>query len=141
MADHLEIAGEDSVIRDIEARECSVEANVSFCNVLAKEVGLVGRRGEVGFEAVKGFEEGVDSGVVGLLGSCEAALVDTIVDGVVDPLVHLVDLLKQVIGEEAAARLVGFAEVWLEERVEGGVEHADDFGGFVVYDREKLLIP
>lgn len=74
--------------------------------------------------------------LVRLLRRRKPTLVHPIVDRVVDPLVLLLDLGLEVRREE-----VDFGELVGEERVELGVEEAEDLGGFVVDDRVGLLVP
>ena len=58
------------------------------------------------------------------------------VDPVIDPLVHPVDVRAQRRGIEIELGLLG-----RDERVELGVEHADDLRRLVVHDRVPLLVP
>ena len=135
--DHLQVALEQRMIGDVEAGQGGVEPDVGLGDVVAEQVrGLA--RGEVGLEAVEAGEEGVHVGVVGGLGGGEAALVDAVVDGVVDPGVHGVDVGAVRFGEEGSC---GFAQPRGDEGVEGGVEHADDLGGLVVDDGFALAVP
>jgi hypothetical protein len=64
----------------------------------------------------------------------EAALVDAVVDGVVDQLVGLVDGGPEVGRVEVQPGVPGDA-------VELGVEHPDDLGALVVHHRLQLLVP
>lgn len=64
----------------------------------------------------------------------EAGFVDAVVDVVVDPFVHFVDLLLVLLGEE-----IDMFVLLLHEVVECVVEHADDLGGLVV-DYSLLLL-
>jgi hypothetical protein len=70
--------------------------------------------------------------VVLLLG--EAALVDVVVDGVVDQLIGLVDGGPKVGRVEVQPGVPGDA-------IELGVEHPNDLGALVVHHRLQLLVP
>ena len=80
----------------------------------------------------------MDAAVVRLLGACHDAFVHAVVDGVVDPFVHGIDGWELVLGEERSG---GLAQGRVDEGVEGGVEHADDFGGLVVDNGLALEVP
>ncbi|KAB8295941.1 hypothetical protein EYC80_008761 [Monilinia laxa] len=99
VTDHPEVALEQGVVGGVEAGDGGVEPDVCVCDVGTEEEGGVGG-GEVGFETVEGGEERVDGFVVGGLGAGEAAFVDAVVDGGVDPGVHGGDLGLFVWGEE-----------------------------------------
>ena len=73
--------------------------------------------------------------VCGLRGG-EAGLVHAVVDVVVCPVVGCFDLRLQVGGEE-----VDVFVILGQDRIEFGVEHADDFGGFVGDDGVSLFVP
>ena len=68
-------------------------------------------------------------------------MVDSVVDGVVDPGVHFVDFGLEVGWVEAFAVFVGFAEFRGDEVVKFSEEHADDFAGFVVDDCFGFAVP
>ena len=59
----------------------------------------------------------------------------------VDPVVHRVDFRAEMGRVEPAAGLGGLAQVFGEEVVEFGVEHADDFAAFVADDGLALFVP
>ena len=74
-------------------------------------------------QPVQGTEERYDGAVIGFLCRGEAALVDAVVERVVDAVVDGRDGLAQVLGPEI--RIVA------SDMVEGAVEHTDDFRTFV----------
>ena len=116
-------------IHRVEADDGGEQPDISLGDGGAEEERCLGRGcgcGEVGFDAVEGGEEGRDGLAVGLLGSCEAGLVDAVVDVVVDPVVGVFDLLAER-GREWVDLLVFLGE----EVVEFMIEHADDFGALL----------
>lgn len=141
MADHLEVAIEYVIVRDVEAGKGCVKPNVGLGDVLAKQVGLMCGVCEMSFEPVKGFEQRVHICVVGLLRHGKSTLVYAVIDSVVDPFVHFVNLFAQMLRVEAAAGLVGLAQVGLKELVKAVIQHANDLAGLIVYDGVRLLVP
>lgn len=142
MADRFEIRLEYGVVGGVEANKGGVEADVGFGNGGAEEEGLVGRVGEMGFQAVEGGEKGVDVCVVGFLGGGEAAFVDAVIDGVVDcgifvsdicsnfgewgcekftPFIHFVDFFSKMLRVKSSSWLVYFPIFLWEERIEFGI--------------------
>ena len=83
---------------------------------------------QVLFRAIQAFEQLDDGLLVRFLRGGEAGFVDAVVDVVVGPFVRFFDLGLEVLGEEVQVCVLG-----RDEGVETGVEHAEDFGGFVVY--------
>ena len=71
--------------------------------------------------------------LIRLLRGRKPGFVDAVVDGVVDPRVHLFDLVAQ----RLRPVIIGVSS----DLVEGRIEHADDFGAFVRHDRLALLVP
>jgi len=89
---------------------------------------------KVFLQPVERFEDRVDVGFVSFLCGGKPGFVNAVVDGVIDPFVHLINLRSKVIGQEACFALGLFAPFTGKKMVEGGVEHADDFTAFVVDD-------
>ena len=141
VTDHLQVALEDVDIGHVESDHRGIKANVRLGDVLAKEVRRVTRLAQVLLQPVQRFEKREEVCFVHFLRRGKADLVDAVVDRVVNPLVHLVNLLTQVFGTEAAAGLGRLAQVLGQQVVEFGVEHADDLAALVVDDRLGLLIP
>ena len=83
---------------------------------------------QVLLRAIQALEQLDDGLLVGFLRGGEAGFVDAVVDVVVGPFVGFFDLGLEILGEEVQVCVLGRDEV-----VETGVEHAEDFGGFVVY--------
>lgn len=94
-ADVTNVALEVLHVHRVEARQRHVQADVSFGDVLAEEVGALGLRGEVLLCAVESLEDADDGLFVGFAGGGKAGLVDAIVDAVVYPRVGLFDLALQ----------------------------------------------
>jgi len=125
--DVADVAFEVLDIHRVEADYGWVETDICFCYfgaVVVWSIGSVG--GEVFLDAVEGGEELVHGFFVCVLGAGEAGFVDAVVDVVVGPVVCFFDLGLEGFGEE-----VDFFVFLGQEVVEFGVEHADDFGGFV----------
>jgi hypothetical protein len=131
----------DRDVSDIETDHRRVEADVGFSYMLAEEVRLVCRIRQMLFDPVQSFEQRVDVCVVCFLVICEADFVDSIVDLVVDKVVHGIDLSTQTLGIEAAARAVDFPVLGIKEGVESRVEHANDLRRLIVDNGLKLLVP
>ena len=104
-------------------------------------------------DAVQALKERVDSPLIRLLRACKATLVHTVcievrsndehgrsnvrtVHGVVHPFVDLVNLGAVLRGVDIERGLLR-----REQRVERGVEDADDLGAFIVDDRVRFLVP
>ena len=138
---HLQIAHEDVVVGDVEPDEGRIQPDVRLRDVLPEQIRTMPRFAEVPFQPIQGLEQRIQIRFVRVLRRREAGLVDAVVDGVVDPLVHGVDLRPQLRGVEAAARQPVFAQVLGEQGVERGVEDADDLGALVVDDGLRPLVP
>lgn len=80
-------------------------------------------------------------GLIRRLGRCEACLVHAVVDRTIHPLVHLIDLLAQMLGVEAGSGLVRLAQVLGQQVVKFSIEHADDLTALIVDDRLRLRVP
>lgn len=131
LSNGFEVAEEDSVVGWVEAGDCGVQPDVGFCDMRAEEEGTAvagDRIGEVSLETIKGLEKWVNICIESFLSGCEATLVDTIVDCVVDPFVHLVNLLAEMFWVEAFAVLSRFTVLRVDQVIELGVEHSNDFG-------------
>lgn len=60
---------------------------------------------------------------------------------VVYPFIHRIDLWLEMLGEESSAGSIDLAELFWEELVELGVQHANDLARLVVHDGFGLLVP
>lgn len=135
-SDVFEVTFEVLDVDGIETNDGGEESDVKFREVRAKVVwtGTLGGgklSAEVGFDAVEGFEEGDDVAFVCFLASCKARLVDAVVDVVVGPFVGGLDFGAEGLWIEVE---ISRMRVGRKERVEAMVKHADNLGGFVVYD-------
>jgi hypothetical protein len=133
-ADITDVALEVLDIDGIEANDGRVQPDIALGDIFAP-VERVGVLGEVLFDAIERFEERQHIAFVGFLLGREAGLVDAVVDVVVGPFVGCFDLGLEVFGEQVDVFVLLVYEV-----VEFRVEHADDFGGFVRYDRLGFLV-
>ena len=141
VTDVAEVALEDGHIGGIEADHRRVESDIGLGEMLPEEKRLVRRVCEMLLNAVQRREKRVDVGIVCLLGGGEADLVDAIVDSVVDPVIHGINLGSKAFRIEPTPKLVDFAMLRVEKGVERGVEHANDFGGFIINNGVLLLVP
>ena len=140
----FEVAEEDSMVGCVKAGERCVKTNVGLCDMGAeKERSAVAGLciGKVSLKAIETSEQREDVRVVGFLTCREAAFIDAIVDCVVYPFVHCVNLGAKMFRVESLAVLVSFAEAWLDEVVKFRVHHPNDFAGFVVDNSLSLAIP
>jgi len=129
---HFQIALENGEIRNIKSDQGRVQPDVRFRDVLSEQVGLVTWASEVFLQPIERFENRIDVSLVGFLCRRKTRFVNTIVDGVIDPFVHLVNLRSKVIGQEASFALGFLASFTGKKVVEGGVEHTNDFAAFIV---------
>ena len=96
---HFQIALENGEIRNIKSDQGRVQPDVRFRDVLSEQVGLVTWAIEVFLQPIERFENWIDVSLVGFLCRRKTRFVNTIVDGVIDPFVHLVNLWSKVIGQ------------------------------------------
>lgn len=129
---HLQIALENGEICNIKSDQRRVQPDVRFRDILSEQIRLMAWISEVFLQPVERFENRIDVGVIGFLCRREARFVNTIVDSVIDPFVHLVNLRSKVIGQEACFSLGFFAPFARKKIVEAGIEHTDDFAAFIV---------
>ena len=104
VTDHFQVAHEDVDVRDVEADQSRVEADICLGELFSEKVRRVAGLPQVLLESVQGVEQRVEIGFIGFLRCRKARLIDAIVNRVIDPLVHLVDLLAQVHRVESSAR-------------------------------------
>ena len=101
MPDHLEVAVENSMVCNIKSDQRRIQSDICLGNVIAEKARTVAWLTEMLFQAIQGFENGVHVLLVRLLTPRETGLVDTIVDGIVDPFVHRFNVLAQMAREDA----------------------------------------
>ena len=137
IANHLQVALEQRIVRYIKASDSWIGPDIGFRDMVTEqEFGFLSSK--MRFQTVKRFEQCVDIDVVRLLFRRKTGLVDAVVDFVVHPFIQGLDLLFLVGGEK---RLSGLSKMRREERVESGVEHTYDLRRFVVDDCFPLAIP
>ena len=148
MSNHHQIALEDIVIRNIEPDEGGIQANVCIGHEVAEQVLASSSiiplpEGKMPFQPVQALEQYDQMLFVRFLCSCKATLVHSIVDCIVNPLVHLIDLFSQFlrIKPRPVTRLTALPDILWQEIVELGVEHPNDLAALVVHDRLGLLVP
>jgi hypothetical protein len=71
----------------------------------------------------------------------EAGLVDSVIDQMVHPLVHLVDVAAEGGRVETPARSVSLLQLRRQQVIEFGIHHADNLAALVVHDGFGLGIP
>ena len=81
---------------------------------------------------IEGLKEWKDVVIISLLSRREADFVDTVVDSVVNPVVHLLDLRLKMGWKEAYLSLCAFSAVFREKAIESRIKHANDFARLVV---------
>jgi hypothetical protein len=133
MSDHLQIALEDGMVRDIEPEYRRVKPNVCFRDVVAEKIWGVGLDKMV-FQFIQRCKHGGNGGIVGVLRGCEASSVHTIVELRINPCVHFFDGRLQTRWEKSCIAFCRLAHRLGNESVELGVKHANDFAGLVVHD-------
>ena len=129
---HLQIALENREIRNIKSDQGRVQPDVRFRDVLPEQIRLVSWPSEVFLQPVERFENRIDVGVVCFLCRRETRFVHTVVDCVIDPFVHVVNLRSKVTGQKAPFSLGFFAPFTRKKIVESGIEHTNDFATFIV---------
>lgn len=105
-----------------------VQPHISLCELTAnKELSTVS---EYLFKSAERLKERLDICLISLLTRCEPALVDAVVDGVVDPFIEFIEFTSQVLRIQIAA------DVQLEV-----VQETNNFTRFIRHDRLELVIP
>ena len=115
--DPAQIAFEVAVIDGVEADERREQTPIGFGDASANEITLTGERL---LQAIERGEQVAERLFVGFLAGRKAGAVNAIVHVLVDERVYLIDRRPQVLGVVVVANR--------RERVEGRIEHADDFG-------------
>src|SRR5215467_7656273 len=118
------------IVNRIEPGQGGEQAPVGFRQFVTCEIALAR---ELCLDSIKSGEQRVEGGLIGCLGGSEAALVNSIVHVVIDIGVNLVDPGTQVSGKKI--------DLPTSPLIEGGVQHPDNLGGFVVDDRVAVFIP
>jgi hypothetical protein len=105
VADHSDVALEEGVICCIKTNDAGEESKVCFSYVVSKEVRVMARLRQVCFQAIEAVENTMYGFVVRFLRFCKSCSVDAVVDHIVDPLVHLLDVGLQVGRKQASITL------------------------------------
>ena len=128
--DALAVAFEVAVIHSIESHQRREQAPVGLRDALADEVAMPSK---TALDIVECLEQAVVGIFVGGLRGGEAATIDAVIDVVIDEAVDAVNF--------------GASLLWIEigavvrQRIERGVEHTNDLGGFVTDDGATRLVP
>jgi len=133
VADIADITFEVSDVDWIEANDSDPEPNISFGQLITDEEFLAL---EYPLDLVQGLEHRMHGSLICLGAVCETGLVNSIVDGVVNPIIGGVDFLAKFLWIDVDIGLVGRNEI-----VELGIEYPDDLGAFVIHNRLVLLVP
>lgn len=96
---------------------------------------------EVLFQPVERLKQRVEVRFICSLSGREACLIHAVINRMIHPVIHFINLLAQMLRIEAAAELVRLAQVLRQQMVEFRIEHADDLTALIVDDRLGLLIP
>ena len=137
MPDRLKIALEQGVIRGVETSESRIQPNICFGDMATKQIRRLVLR-KVCLQAVQRFKQSINVRVVCLLRGGKSTLVDPIVDGVVDPLIHSVNVLYFFVRKK---RLGTLAQRRVDEGVKGCVEHTNNLRRLITDDCLALAIP
>lgn len=108
LLDTLDVALEVCVVDGVEADDASPRADVGLGQGVTDQVVVLG---QCGLDLVQGVEQRWDVLVIGFLRGREADLVDTVVDRVIDPLVHLIDLGAEGLRVKVAGGVLGCDKV------------------------------
>lgn len=141
MPDHTYIALEQRIVSRIEPDQRRIQPDIRVCNVLAEQVWRMSRLAHDLLNPIQRIEQRIDILLVRLLRRRKARLVHAVVDRFIHPSIHLVNLRAQRFGIQPAAGLIDLAPFGRQQRVESGVEHADDLAALVVDNRLLLLVP
>lgn len=131
MSDGFVGAFEMGMIHGIEAVTCREETNVGFGENISGQKLLCLQNG---FHSVHSFEKCVHSLFVGPLCGGKSSLIDAIVDVWKDPFIQAINFFLKTFGVEGGARR-------RRKLIESFVEHAHDFGTFIIHNGVFHLIP
>lgn len=92
MSDHLQVAAEDEVVGYIEPTNGRVQSDVRLRDILPKQVWLMAWLCQMLLNAVQGLEQWIHIRVISLLRCGESGFVHSIVNLVIHPLIHCVNL-------------------------------------------------
>lgn len=137
MSNHFQVALENREIGHVESSEGGIQSDIGLGDMVAEQVDRLSG-GEMGLQTIKRLKQCIHIGVVCLLGGCKAALVDPVIDSIVNPLVHVLNVVLFVARQKW---LGGLAQGWIDEGIKGRVEHADDLRRLIVDDRLALAVP
>lgn len=129
--DHPQVTLEYRKICNIEPDQRRKEPYVRFGDMITEEVRAVVWLSEVLFQAIKRCEDRVHVLFVRFLSGSETGLVDPVVDGVIDPVIHSFDVFAKVRREDAFLAFGRFAQTLWDESIKLGVEHSDNFAGLI----------
>ena len=90
--DYLQVALEDIVVGHIETDHGRVQADICFRDIFSEKERPMAGLAKVFLQPVERFKEREEVRFVRFLVGSEPSLVHPVVDGVVDPVVHFVDL-------------------------------------------------
>src|ERR1700753_60249 len=121
------------MVRNIKPDHGGVQTNVRLRNIASKEIWLVRRICKMLLHTVQGLEERKDMALVRFLTGREACFVDAIVDRVVHPIVHGIDVVSKMDWKKTCFPFGLLALSFREKRIEGVVEHPNDFAALVVH--------
>lgn len=123
IADAVFIAFKVGDIHRIEAHQRRPQADIGFCQRIARQIAMLSKDL---FQPLERFKHFCDRFVVGFLAGGKSGFVDAIIHVVVNPAVQLVDFIAQC----RRVEITGAGTV----RVKRGIEHADDLRGFIADD-------
>ena len=138
---HLQIAHEDIVVSNIEPNQRRIQPDISFSDVVPKQVRRMTRLTKVRLQPIQGLKQRYQIVFVRRLRGRKAGLVDPIIDRMINPIIHRIDLAAQSLGVEAPARLRALTQVLRQQAVKSRIEHPKDLATLIADNRLRLLVP
>ncbi|KAH3671742.1 hypothetical protein OGAPHI_000447 [Ogataea philodendri] len=138
ISDHLQVTLEVLDVDRIETDNCSIQSHIGLGEMISCEVMLTGMMPFLQdlLYFVQVLKQSGHLFFVNLLFGGESGLVDTIVNGWVNPIVQSLNLLLQVSRED-----VDLSVLLVQQRVESRIEDSDDLGRFVIDNCLSLGVP
>lgn len=128
VADAMFVALEVGDIHRIKADQRGPQADVRLRQAVARQIAMLA---EDLLQSFQGFKDFSDRFVVRFLAGGKSCFIDAVVNVVVDPAVQFVNFIAQL----NRVVIPGTGAV----RVKRGIEHANDFSGFIADDRLVFL--
>lgn len=128
----------------VKSGDGRVQSDICFRDVRAEEersAMACGWIAQVCFYSVEGFKQWIHIRIVRFLTCCKTAFIHAVVDGIVNPIIHFVNLGPEMFRIESFALLVSFTIHWFDQIVKFCIQHPDNLRRLVVDDGLGLLVP